>query len=240
MKVKLLDELIRGFKVTRVFQQDTDTIVKSMDFSLDGEQLISSNEDQISVYNCELGLQTGLIPTKKYGANLIRFTRDNCTAIHSSTKVDDNIRYLNVNNNCYFRYFAGHAKKVVSLSVAPTKDTFLSASLDKTLRLWDLRLPDSQGVLHFSERLTAAYDPDGIIFAVGLNSTGCVKLYDSRVFGKGPFATFKLNCDKKCQCTALKFSGDGKTILVNTNGSAALLVDAFNGTHMQTLAGETI
>ena len=47
-------------------------------------------------------------------------------------------------------------------------------------------------------RPVAAFDPDGLIFAAGINSES-VKLYDLRSFDKGPFSSFKLqgyNCAK--------------------------------------------
>ena len=39
-------------------------------------------------------------------------------------------------------------------------------------------------------RPVAAFDPEGLIFAVGINSES-VKLYDLRSFDKGPFSSFK-------------------------------------------------
>lgn len=46
---------------------------------------------------------------------------------------------------------------------------------------------------------------------------------------QGPFATFKLPLDRNCEWTGLKFSNDGKLILVSTNGGALRLLDAFKG-----------
>ena len=43
--------------------------------------------------------------------------------------------------------------RVVTLCMSPVDDTFLSGSLDKTIRLWDLRSPNCQ-VLNIA-RLTA-------------------------------------------------------------------------------------
>ncbi|CAG2100737.1 unnamed protein product, partial [Medioppia subpectinata] len=131
----------------------------------------------------------------------------------SSNKVDDTIRYLSLHDNKYIRYFPGHTKKVVTLCMSPVDDTFLSGSLDKTIRLWDLRSPNCQGLMHLLGRPVANFDPEGLIFAVGINSES-VKLYDLRSFDKGPFNTFKLPQDKDCDWTGLKFSPDGKIIMI--------------------------
>ncbi|VDP28043.1 unnamed protein product [Schistosoma margrebowiei] len=147
---------------------------------------------------------------------------------------------------------------VVSLCMSPIDDTFLSGSMDSTIRLWDLRSPnchvclasqpakellcgiavhqEGKGVMHVSGRPTAAFDPEGLIFAAGINSES-VKLYDLRSFDKGPFATFKLGMETSgCIWTGLQFSSDGKALLITTNGTHIRLVDAFKGSHLHTLA----
>lgn len=185
MKMKLIDQVVRSFRVAKVFRENTDKI-NSIDFSPNGETLIScSEDDQIVIYDCEKGTQVRTVNSKKYGVDLIHFTHAKNTAIHSSTKVDDTIRYLSLHDNKYIRYFPGHTKKVVSLCLSPVEDTFLSGSMDKTLRLWDLRSPNCQGLMHLSGRPVAAYDPEGLIFAAGVNSES-IKLYDLRSFDKVP------------------------------------------------------
>lgn len=67
--------------------------------------------------------------------------------------------------------------------MSPTDDTFLSGSLDKQLRLWDLRSPNCQGLMHLTGKPVAAFDPEGLIFAAGVSSE-VVKLYDLRSFDK--------------------------------------------------------
>jgi COMPASS component SWD2 len=144
---------------------------------------------------------------------------------------------MSLKENKYIRYFGGHDKKVVTLAMNPADDTFLSGSMDKTIRLWDLRSNHCQGLMKLSGRPVAAFDPDGLIFAAGINSDA-VKLYDLRSFDKGPFSSFKLNVDSKdIEWTGLKFSPDGKSILISTNGSVIKLIDSYNGTSLQTFTG---
>ena len=54
------------------------------------------------------------------------------------------------------------------------------------------------------------------------------------VLFKGPFATFKLQQDKECDWTSLKFSPDGKLILISTNGQVLRVIDAFQGSPLHT------
>ncbi|KAG1686080.1 WD repeat-containing protein 82 [Nymphon striatum] len=253
--MKLVENVVRSFRVAKVFRENSDRI-NSIDFSPNGDTLISSSEDDsIAIYDCEKGVRRfymklileseketescshkRTLNSKKYGVDLIHYTHAANTAVHSSTKVDDTIRYLSLHDNKYIRYFPGHTKKVVTLCMSPVDDTFLSGSLDTTIRLWDLRSPNCQGLMHLQGRPVAGFDPEGLIFAAGVNSE-FVKLYDLRSFDKGPFNTFKLPTDQDCDWTGLKFSPDGKMILISTNGHSIRLIDAFQGQPLQVFTG---
>lgn len=234
--MKLNDSVIKNFHVTKTFTENSDRI-NSLDFSPNGDTLITaSDDDSIIIYDCEKGINRRSLNSKKYGVDLIHYTHAANTAIHSSTKLDDTIRYLSLHDNKYIRYFHGHTKKVVTLCMSPIDDSFLSGSLDKTIRVWDLRSPNCQGLMHLVGRPVASFDPEGLIFAVGINSES-VKLYDLRSFDKGPFNTFKLTQDKDCDWCGLKFSPDGKTIMISTNGNIIHLLDAFQGKLLKTLTG---
>eukprot|EP00088_Acartia_fossae_P067697 TRINITY_DN8477_c0_g5_i1.p1 TRINITY_DN8477_c0_g5~~TRINITY_DN8477_c0_g5_i1.p1 ORF type:complete len:319 (-),score=63.75 TRINITY_DN8477_c0_g5_i1:368-1324(-) len=235
--MRLVQSVVKSMKVAKKYTENQDTI-NNMNFSHDGMSLITSSaDDQIIIYDCEKGTQKKTINSKKYGVDLVQFCSHKGQAVHASTKENDIIRYISLAENKYIRYFAGHNKKVVTLCMNPSDDTFLSGSLDKTIRLWDLRSNNCQGLMNLSGRPVAAFDPEGLIFAAGVNSEH-VKLYDLRSFDKGPFASFKPDSrPKDCEWTGLKFSPDGKSILISTNGSEIKLIDSFQGNTLQTFSG---
>ena len=82
----------------------------------------------------------------------------------------------------------------------------------------------------------ASFDPEGLIFAVGVQSEQ-IKLYDVRSFEKGPFSTFKYKIENGCDWTGVKFSQDGKLMMLTTNGAVVRVVEAFEGKPMFTLSG---
>ncbi|XP_073208574.1 WD repeat-containing protein 82 isoform X2 [Lepidochelys kempii] len=237
--MKLTDNVLRSFRVAKVFRENSDKI-NCFDFSPNGETVISSSDDDsIVLYDCQEGKPKRTLYSKKYGVDLIRYTHAANTVVYSSNKIDDTIRYLSLHDNKYIRYFPGHSKRVVALSMSPVDDTFISGSLDKTIRLWDLRSPNCQGLMHLQGKPVCSFDPEGLIFAAGVNSE-MVKLYDLRSFDKGPFATFKMQYDRTCEWTGLKFSNDGKLILISTNGGFLRLIDAFKGAVLHTFGTQEI
>lgn len=228
--MKLINSNIANFRVAKEFSDNTAKI-NSIDFSQDGSTLISSSDDDsIIIYDCERGSIRRTLQSKKYGVGLINLTHVSNTAIHTSNKIDDTIRYLSLPDNKYLRYFHGHTKRVVTLCMSPTDDVFLSGSLDKTIRLWDLKAQaNCIGIMQTQGRPVANFDPEGLIFAVGINAES-VKLYDLRSFDKGPFNTFKVDNPKEVNWMSLNFSPNGKQILITTYGNSLHTLDAFTGT----------
>lgn len=72
---------------------------------------------------------------------------------------------------------------VVTLRMSPTEEMFLSGGSDNTIRLWDLRVSTCQGVMNLPSSPIASFDPEGLVFGVGMNSDS-IKLYDVRTFDK--------------------------------------------------------
>ncbi|ODM97674.1 WD repeat-containing protein 82 [Orchesella cincta] len=233
-EIEFSDSVVCGLRVAKVFRENTDTI-NSIDFNAGGDMMISAgDDDQIIIYDCENGTIKRNLKSKKYGVSMVRFTHSRNTVIHGSTKIDDTIRYLSLYDNKYIRYFSGHTNKVTSLCMSATDDRFLSASLDRTLKLWDLRTPVCQGMMYLQGKPIAAFDPEGLIFAAGMNNE-CIKLYDLRSFDKGPFCNFRLSHEKN-EWASVKFSPNGKQILLTITGSSVIrVIDAFYGTPLHSL-----
>lgn len=230
--MQLEDKTIAKFAVAKVYSENKR--INAIDFSQDGKYLLtSSDDDTIRLYDCEKGTQLRELFSKKYGVDLIKHTHAKNTAIHTSTKENDTIRYLSLHDNKYLRYFCGHEKRVVTLCMSPADDTFLSGSLDQTIRLWDLKQEKYTGALEFKDstgRPIASYDPEGLIIAVGINNE-VLKFFDVRHTEKGPFSTIRIpnRTPDFLSWHSLKFSPDGKQMLITTNCEELYVLDAFSG-----------
>lgn len=124
--------------------------------------------------------------------------------------------------------------------MSPRDDTFLSASKDNTVRVWDSRSSTCQGLLKTLRPSFIAFDPTAVLFAVGSQAAQDISLYDVRNFDKQPFSSFKLPDDddmEKRPWDKVEFSNTGKTILVATFSDTHYLLDSFTGALVARLVG---
>eukprot|EP00116_Pleurobrachia_bachei_P016864 sb/3477126/ len=77
--------------------------------------------------------------------------------------------------------------------MSPIDDTFISGSLDKSIRLWDLRSPNCAGLMNVRGRPVASFDPHGLIFGAGIDAE-LIKLYDVRSFDRGNMIDAPIGC----------------------------------------------
>ncbi|KAJ8468419.1 hypothetical protein ONZ51_g9655 [Trametes cubensis] len=216
--------------------------ISGINFDDRGDQIITAAEDET------FRLQVKILYSKKYGVDLPRFTHKNTAILHASTKEDDTIRYHSLHDNKYLQYFKGHKGRVVSLEMSPVDDGFMSGSLDKTVRLWDLRSPTCRGLLNLPAPPVVAYDASGLVFAVGVNQYSRILLYDQANFDKAPFLTITLEDPtlsrisyppRAIYMTSLSFSSNGKYLLVGCSGDAHYVMDAYEGHLLAKLEGHT-
>ncbi|XP_057812574.2 protein ANTHESIS POMOTING FACTOR 1 isoform X2 [Cryptomeria japonica] len=179
------------------------------------------------------------IYSKKYGVDLICFTHHPTSVLYSSKNGwDESLRHLSLMDNKYLRYFKGHHDRVVSLCMSPKSETFMSGSLDRTVLLWDLRTDKCQGLIRVRGRPAVAYDEQGLVFAIS-NEAGFIKMFDIRLYDKGPFETFLVEREKS-DASGIKFSDDGRLMLLSTMGGNIHILDAYQGTVMHSFDVEAV
>ncbi|KAH6909050.1 WD40-repeat-containing domain protein [Coprinopsis sp. MPI-PUGE-AT-0042] len=187
-----------------------------------GETIITAGEDErFCTYNCKNRTGKTLF-SKKYGVDLPRFTHKSTAIVYASTKEDDTIRYHSLHDN---KYLQG---RVISLEVSPIDDGFMSGSLDKTVRLWDLRQPTCRGLLAVPEPPVVAYD-SGANFRQG--AVPQPSLWKTRLSALVSFPP------RPIFMTSLSFSSNGKYLLVGCSGPAHYIVDSYDGVVLAKLEG---
>jgi COMPASS component SWD2 len=227
------DDRLASMGTAKIFK-DNENMVNSLDFSLDGNLLLTSADDEsVHVYDVRSATLEKTVWSKKYGVDLARFTHSSSAIVCASRNGwDDTLRYLSLHDNRYLRYFKGHRDRVTSLSVSPLNDWFISSSLDGTVRLWDLKSSACQGLLRRRSCSPAAveFDPTGLVFAVATGNN-TLKLYNAKVYDGGPFLNVQIEHSHEIVWSQLQWSPDGKYILLSDTVDSNMhwLVDSFNG-----------
>lgn len=208
-------------KLRPAFTANESTQIKSVTFHYNGELLAYNTNEKIAILRLGEKVKKIDIEVKRQGCGFCKFYDDE-SLLHTSTKENDNIRFLDVATMGYIRYFPGHAKKVLNIEVS--NRNIVSSSEDSTIRLWDPRQQEAvkihQGrktpliALHSNETIVAvATESCTIEFFKMPNLVTCLKKY---VFEKV----------EGVEWTSIKFSDDGRKLLVTTNSSCLLVFDA--------------
>ncbi|EFJ06797.1 hypothetical protein SELMODRAFT_186562 [Selaginella moellendorffii] len=229
--MEIAEDVVKNMSVGAVFK-DCGGKISSLDFHRTEDLMVTAAEDaSIRLYDTASATPMKTLYSARYGVDHICFTHHtNAVIFSSSNGSDESLRYLSLYDNRFLRYFRGHTQRVVSLCMSPKNDSFMSGSLDHTVRLWDLRSNVCQGLLRVRGRPSVAYDQQGLVFAVAMEG-GAIKLFDVRSFDKGPFDTFLVGGDT-AEVAGMKFSNDGKMMLLSTTNSRVYLLDAYSGKKM--------
>ncbi|OIW03024.1 hypothetical protein TanjilG_13661 [Lupinus angustifolius] len=229
--LELDDYIIRSMSIGAVFSDFVGRIL-SLDFHRNDDLLVTASEDDsVRLYDIANAKLLKTTYHKKHGTDRICFTHHPSSVICSSRynleSTGESLRYLSMYDNRCLRYFKGHKQRVVSLCMSPINDSFISGSVDHSARIWDLRVNACQGILRLRGRPTVAYDQQGLVFAVAMEG-GAIKLFDSRSYDRGPFDTFLVGGDTAEVCD-IKFSNDGKSMLLTTTNNNIYVLDAYGG-----------
>lgn len=230
------DKILSSFRPTKDFDYHQKASVTSLDFDDSGHYLISAGVDKsIQLYDVHKGSHYKDIQSQKYGAHLARFTHHELDCLYAltpteSAEIDHAIRYLSLASKLYIRYFKGHKGLVTSIEVNPVSDIFLSSSLDRTVKLWDLKSSSPAGSIDLASSLVA-FDPQGMVFAVVKEYS--LLLFDLKNYDKSPFLEIPLPDTHPLQ--KIEFSNNGKFILVSSNINKNYIIDAFLGQLLTTL-----
>ncbi|CAI5756646.1 unnamed protein product [Candida verbasci] len=238
--VLISEKTLKSCQQVKNFNYHQGASITSLDFNDSGQYLISSGVDKsIQLYDCFKGVHYKDIQSQKYGCHSARFTHEELNCLYLSTLTDNNsgedaIRYLSLSNNSYLRYFKGHKSQVSSLELNPIYNSFISSSFDGTVKIWDFKSANPVGNLEVGQNTIIAYDPQGIIFAIGKypindESLGVVEFYDLKSYDKEPFLKVEVQALPNQIWNKLEFSNNGKYLLIGTNSYQHYILDAFTG-----------
>lgn len=238
----LTEEKIQRFREAVTFSGDSN--ITSIDFSIDGKYLVAANDnEQIVWFDCLRGKENNVINSHKYGVKLVKYTNGKTAVLHSSTKLNHDIRLLDVEKQNYYRYFKGHKSMVTSLAISAEEDIFASAGEDRTVFIYDFRKEMPAGKLTLNmDKPSVVFDPaGGNIFAVGFENNCNILLYDLRSYKSNQILKkIALEKDRTHSPHELKFSKDGMKILATTNGSFIHLHEVSSGLPLSQLTGASL
>eukprot|EP00051_Salpingoeca_urceolata_P033215 m.19629 g.19629 ORF g.19629 m.19629 type:complete len:344 (+) comp5975_c0_seq1:172-1203(+) len=130
--------------------------------------------------------------------------------------------------------FAGHSGDVMSLSLGPDKQTFVSGACDEVAKLWDLRSGECCQTFpgHESDINSVDFFPDGRAFATGSDDSSC-RLFDIRSDQELMSYT-----DEAIQCgiTSVTFSHTGRLLFAGYDDFNCHVWDTLKGDRVGVLA----
>mmetsp|Transcript_23342 Transcript_23342/g.75179 ORF Transcript_23342/g.75179 Transcript_23342/m.75179 type:complete len:356 (-) Transcript_23342:139-1206(-) len=154
-----------------------------------------------------------------------------CTRFVDETRVitssgDSSCILWDVATGQALRTFGDHSADVMSVSVAPDRNTFVSGSCDVTAKLWDLRESRCAKTFigHVSDINSVAFFPDGNMFATGSDDSSC-RLFDIRACGQvADFVSEQLMCG----ITSIAFSRSGRLLFAGADDKKCYVWDVLH------------
>jgi WD40 repeat protein len=239
---KITADDLKNFRVAFTSEDPEDKHIKSIDFTPNGMGGLYNTNNTIKFIWFEEGSpQEHVINVVKYGSGICRFLNPYDRIIHTSMKVDDSIRLYNSAKNGYDMFFKGHAAEVIELEVFPLwNSNFVSASRDNTVKFWNIRQNSCIKSMAFKKCPIIACHPKDLQVAVAYatgTSTYVIELYDLRILATESAVTTFYFEDQEFQWKIMKYSKNGKYLMVNTNNTLTIVIDVEAGAACHRLYG---
>jgi len=148
---------------------------------------------------------------------------------------DSTCLYWDIETKQAKRTFSGHTGDVMSVSVFPEKNWFVSGSCDATVRLWDLRSESAIKVFHGHESdvNSVAFFPDGNAVGTGADDSSC-RLFDIRAYRQlNRYVSDRILCG----ITSVAFSASGQMLFSGNDDFNCYVWDTMLGVTVATLSG---
>lgn len=211
--------------------------IKSVNFYKDGKCLAFNTDDEVAFIVLGDVISEFKRALEKHGCRLSIFLNESLI-IHTSWKLDFNLRLLNFETNKYQLEFPGHSKEVVSLDAFGNH--IASGSKDTTVRLWDYRedhrRQGSRSRLTFATTPLVTFHPSGS-FLVIAHSSHVIEFHDLRDV-KAVTQTIKLRKQEGVEWTSIKFSSDSTMLLVTTKSSLIVVISIVEKVERLNLRGK--
>lgn len=195
------------------------------EFGADGKRVITTGDRAARIWNAETcALQHTLNGEGDFQV-WAEFSPDGKLAVvagrHEESTKDDMGRVWDVNSGKLLSVLKGHEEVVTRARVSPDASRFLTASRDKTARLWDA---DGKLVAvlsgHDEPVTTAAFSPDGRRVATA-GQDGTTRIWSAE---KGtPIAEVRGHTGR---VNTVEFSGDGRWLLTASDDGTARVWEA--------------
>ncbi|KAL0350428.1 UNVERIFIED_CONTAM: protein ANTHESIS POMOTING FACTOR 1 [Sesamum radiatum] len=208
VSLELTEEILQSMEVGMAFR-DYNGRISSMDFHKTSSYLVTASDDEsIRLYDVASATCLKTINSKKYGVDLVSFTSHPTTVIYSSKNGWDGLFPL-----------VSALEKIVSFLVLLIERFCFGTKEQRN------------GLLRVQGRPAAAYDDQGLVFAIAFG--GYIRMFDARKYEKGPFDIFSLGGDMS-EANVVKFSNDGRLMLLTTSNGHIHVLDSFRGTLLST------
>nr|ACI69300.1 WD repeat-containing protein 82 [Salmo salar] len=184
--MKLDEELLGSFKSLKSFKNGER--INNIDFHYEGKLLVVGSDSNIDIYDCHTAKLCMTTPVAKYGCASVKTVAASNCVLHTSARLNHDVRCLQMDTNSYLRYFSGHTEIVYDVVPSKVCDTFITVSLDNTMKFWDLRNPNYTGEINaYSYPRCTSLSSTGLVFS-SVSGPDTLKMFDLRKYQQGPFS----------------------------------------------------